>query len=96
MLRLLNPKLAALSRREFNACLYQDYFDGEDSPSARASLSRALRRLEQRDYIIRTQGCYQLNPDIGAGAYAVAGCIAIAVLKSQEEKRLNSKSTTHD
>jgi hypothetical protein len=49
-----------MKRREFNQMVYGIYFR-EHSPSTRASLSRAYRRLEDRKYIVRCQGCWELT-----------------------------------
>jgi hypothetical protein len=83
MVALLSPDYAAMSRREFNGAIYRDYFDG-DSLTARASLSRALRRLESRNYIIRANGSYRLNDDINVGAYAIAALIVVDLLARHE------------
>ena len=71
MVALLDPKYAAMKRREFNTWVYEGLFQ-ETSPSTRASLSRSLRSLEKREYIVRSKGCYRLNDDINIGALAIA------------------------
>jgi hypothetical protein len=57
---LCEPRYALLKRREFRQLIKQRYY-GQDSPAVQAALSRALRRLEERDYIMRRDGRWQLT-----------------------------------
>ena len=60
LVALLEPRYAAMKRCEFSRMVYRIAFR-EDSPSTHASLSRAYRRLEDRKYIVRHQGCWELT-----------------------------------
>jgi hypothetical protein len=49
-----------MKRREFAGSIKRLYW-GKDSRVATSSLSRALQRLEERSYIMRTRGGWQLT-----------------------------------
>jgi hypothetical protein len=66
MVTLLAPDAQALTRKEFSRYVYAKYY-GHDKPSAKASLSRAYRRLMQRGFLRRTyrgllEGGWELTP----------------------------------
>ena len=84
MVALMDSKYVAMKRRKFNAWVYEELFQ-ETSPSTRASLSRSLRSLEERGYIVRLEGCYRLNNDINSGAKAMAALLQIDLAKKIEE-----------
>jgi hypothetical protein len=51
-----------MRRRAFNEEIYRNRFsEGWVSDAARSSLSRAYRRLEQRGFLIRADGCWRLT-----------------------------------
>jgi hypothetical protein len=52
--------LRSQKRREFNRLIKRLYY-GKDSRVATSSLSRAYQRLEERQYIVRCRGCWQLT-----------------------------------
>jgi hypothetical protein len=49
-----------MPRRDFSRFVYQNLFRRE-TPAARASLSRAYQRLEERGLLIRAKGCWRLT-----------------------------------
>jgi hypothetical protein len=61
MVALLDMRYAAMPRGQFSEFVYKTWFK-EHSPSTRASLSRAYRRLEARGYLIRADGRWQFAP----------------------------------
>jgi hypothetical protein len=86
MLTLLDATKASLPRREFSKFIYDYYFgEGEPTPSTQASLSRAYRRLEDRGYIIRIHGRFQLttgNDNLDDNGYLVAYMLASDALQT--------------
>jgi hypothetical protein len=65
LVALLDPAYATMRRREFAQFIYRTYFDDELTESMRASLSRSLRKLEERDLIESKHGCWQLTGNVG-------------------------------
>src|SRR5262249_42868920 len=51
---------ALLTRREFRRVIKHLYW-GRDNRTTVASLSQSLTRLEERRYLLRTKGCWQLT-----------------------------------
>jgi hypothetical protein len=60
LVALLEARYAVLKRREFNRTIKRLYY-GKDSRVATSSLSRAYQRLEDRGYIARSGGRWQLT-----------------------------------
>ena len=74
---VFTPEGQAMSRREFSRMVYEKFF-GAETASTRASLSRAYRRLEQREYLQRVNGCWKLNDKVGHGdGTVIAGLLWI-------------------
>jgi hypothetical protein len=61
LVALTETRYAAARPREFSAAIRRLYWERGDTPSTRKSLSRALRRLEQRGYIMRLDRHWQLT-----------------------------------
>jgi hypothetical protein len=60
---LLTKKGQAMSRSEFREYVYQNYFRTKTpTASDRASLSRSLRHLEERGYLMSIGGRWRLTP----------------------------------
>ena len=58
---LLAPSAQEWTKREFSQYVYDEFFEGE-TRSRQASLSRAYKRLEKRDYLKRSKrGCWELT-----------------------------------
>jgi hypothetical protein len=62
LVMLSEPRYAALGRREVNRKVKELYW-GADSDNVRKSLSRAYQRLEDRHYIRRYQGRWEITTD---------------------------------
>jgi hypothetical protein len=60
LVALFEPRYAVMKRREFNRLVKRLYY-GKDSRVATSSLSRAYQRLEDRQYIMRFGGRWQLT-----------------------------------
>ena len=60
LVALCEPRYAVMKRREFNRTIKRLYW-GNDSRVATSSLSRAYQRLEDRKYILRFGGRWQLT-----------------------------------
>jgi hypothetical protein len=60
LVALFEPRYAIMKRREFNRLIKRLYC-GKDSRVATSSLSRAYQRLEDRQYILRLGGHWQLT-----------------------------------
>jgi hypothetical protein len=60
LVALSEPRYAVMKRRAFNRTLKGLYW-GKDSRSATASLSRAIARLEDRQYLRRSAGRWTLS-----------------------------------
>jgi hypothetical protein len=60
LVALCEPRYALMKRREFNRLIKRLYY-GKDSRVAISSLSRAYQRLEDRKYILRFGGRWQLT-----------------------------------
>src|SRR6516225_9458479 len=55
LVALMHPKYAAMPRPQFTRFIYQRYFEQDQKTNAaRASVSRAYRRLEERGFVVRT------------------------------------------
>ena len=60
LVALCEPRYAIMKRREFNRLIKRLYY-GKDSRVATSSVSRAYQRLEDRKYILRFGGRWQLT-----------------------------------
>jgi hypothetical protein len=60
LVALSEPRYAVMKRREFNRTIKRLYW-GQDSRVATSSLSRAYQRLEDRQYIVRFGGRWELT-----------------------------------
>jgi hypothetical protein len=60
LVTLLEGRYGIMKRREFARSIKRLYW-GKDSRVATSSLSRALQRLEERAYIRRNRGCWELT-----------------------------------
>jgi hypothetical protein len=60
LVALCEPRYAMMKRRQFARSIKWLYW-GKDSRVATASLSRAIGRLEERRYLMRSRGCWQLT-----------------------------------
>jgi hypothetical protein len=60
LVALCEPRYAIMKRREFNRLIKRLYY-GKDSRVATSSLSRAYQRLEDRQYLLRFGGRWQLT-----------------------------------
>jgi hypothetical protein len=60
LVALLEPRYAAMKRWAFNQTIKRLYY-GQDSRVATSSLSRAYQRLEDRKYIARFGGRWELT-----------------------------------
>ena len=83
MICLVTPEGQVMPRREFSRMLYEKFF-GEKTASTRASLSRAYRRLEHREYLQRVNGCWKLNDKVGDGDGNVIAALLWIDLREQE------------
>jgi hypothetical protein len=90
MVALLAPKHMAMSRREFSKFVY-GYWFSEDSPSARASLSRAYRRLEDRGFLKREHGQWRLTTDLDDNGFVVASLVALEITENSKSDALGSR-----
>jgi hypothetical protein len=82
MICVFTPEGQAMPRREFSRMVYKKFF-GEETASTRASLSRAYRRLEHREYLQRVNGCWKLNDEIGEGdGNLIAGLLWLDLAKA--------------
>jgi hypothetical protein len=60
LVALLEPRYAVMKRRAFNRTIKRLYW-GKDSRVAASSLSRAYQRLDDRQYIVRCAGRWNLT-----------------------------------
>jgi hypothetical protein len=60
LVALTEPRYALMTRREFRRAIKRLYW-GKDNRVTIASLSQSLARLEERRYILRSQGRWQLT-----------------------------------
>jgi hypothetical protein len=90
MMCVLTPEGEAMSRREFSRMIYEKFF-GEETASNRASLSRAYRRLEHREYLRRVNGCWKLNNETADGnGILIAGLLWLDLRKQEAATRKGS------
>jgi hypothetical protein len=76
LVSLIVPQRALLPRRKFSQEIYCYYF-GQETPSTRASLSRAYRRLEERGFLIRSKSCWRLTQELSDDNGLVVGILAL-------------------
>src|SRR5215469_8177836 len=60
LVALCEPRYAVMKRRQFNRLIKRLYY-GKDSRVATSSLSRAYQRLEDRQYLLRFGGRWELT-----------------------------------
>ena len=60
LVALCEPRYAVMKRREFNRTIKRLYY-GKDSRAATSSLSRVYQRLEDRQYLVRFGGRWELT-----------------------------------
>ena len=63
LVSLLVPRKQLLSRKEFSRYVYEKYF-GAETPSIKASLSRAYRRLQDRGFLVTKRRGWRLTNEI--------------------------------
>ena len=94
LVALVDKEFSAKTQRELNAEIYTLFFNcgnhPEYLPAARASLSRAYRRLESHGFIKRVRGRWELSND---DPFHSGGLIVLQeVMKYQEAEA--AKGTT--
>ena len=60
LVALSEPRYAVLKRKEFRRFIKHRYY-GRDCAATQVAVSRAMSRLEERAYIVRRQGRWQLT-----------------------------------